>query len=705
MWKKKGIFRRFLMSYVCVLIPMLILNLWMVNALRSDRAEQVRAQMRTRLEYAGIRLDEQINRYRKSAVMLASDTKLLRYKMLGSVQNAREGIERLGEVVGYNPELREVFMVYDEYRIYSNEGMTRASAHFSQRLGLEDAIAAEAHNAVQSDEIRILRLAVKNEKNAWYLFHYPVRVYKNGVTVSVNFVLQEAELFRVVETTVADETACLGLAPAGREGALYSCQTGKNVLQAPDEYGLESVSGAYFDLAVYYDENLLRAEEARHWLVWYAAVALMMLLLVLLSFYLSRRHYRPIARLVDRARDASSVPMDAPPGENEYDYIGEMILHMARQGQNLSRKLDEEQRLLRQQSATLIFNGLVRDRRDILSRLDFSGVSLETDNFAVLAVAAESAEALSGVRRRASALLQYETEENGRYVLLALTGLHSEDRDGAERLARAKALVGEEELCVSVSGVWDDPEHISQARMEAMRALGSAQVGGPVAMPKETGTERALQMADALTRAISARDSDCAVELLRQLHALCFNARDEIRTLESVQRAIVSAAIAVGEEEETDATEALLASLPQQISGQGGDSWAVLENVVREFCVRDDHSDIVAAALDYIRQNFTCNDLSLDAVAEHCQVSSAYLSRLFKRRMGIGYIDYVTDLRMTEARSLLQATTLPVAEIALRVGYLNVSSFRKKFKLATGMSLSEYRQDNRKEEETWENSR
>lgn len=130
-----------------------------------------------------------------------------------------------------------------------------------------------------------------------------------------------------------------------------------------------------------------------------------------------------------------------------------------------------------------------------------------------------------------------------------------------------------------------------------------------------------------------------------------------------------------------------------------------LGNVVREFCVRDDHSDIVAAALDYIRQNFTCNDLSLDAVAEHCQVSSAYLSRLFKRRMGIGYIDYVTDLRMTEARSLLQATTLPVAEIALRVGYLNVSSFRKKFKLATGMSLSEYRQDNRKEEETWENSR
>lgn len=686
------------MSYVCVLIPMLILNLWMVNALRADRAEHIRAQMRARLEYAGVRLDEQISRYRKSAVMLANDAKLLRYKMLGSVQNAREGIERLAEAAGYNPELREVFMAFDERRIYSNEGMTRASAYFAQRLGLDSAIAAEAHDAVQSDEIRILRLAVRNG-NALYLFHYPVRVYKNGVTVSVNFVLQETELFRVVETTVADETAYLSLGPADRGEALYSCQTGKSVLQAPEDYSREAVRSAYFDLAAYYDENLLQAEEARHWLVWYAVVALMMLLLVGLSFCLSRRHYRPIARLVDRARDASSAPLDAPEGENEYDYLDGMILHMARQGQALSRKLDEEQRLLRQQSATLIFNGLVRERRDILSRLDFSGVSLETDHFAVVALAAQSAEALAGARRRASALLQYETEENGQCVLLALTGLSGEDRSGEERRARAGALAGEDGLRVGVSGVWEDPEHISQARMEALRALSSAREGGPAAMPRETESERTLQMADALTRAISARDSDCAVELLHRLHALCLSERDELRTLEGVQRAIVSAAVAVGEEEDADASEALLASLSRQISGQDADSWAVLENVVRSFCVQDDHSDIVAAALDYIRQNFTCNDLSLDAVAEHCQVSSAYLSRLFKRRMGVGYIDYVTDLRMTEARSLLHATTLPVAEIALRVGYLNVSSFRKKFKLATGMSLSEYRQDNRKEEE------
>ena len=104
-------------------------------------------------------------------------------------------------------------------------------------------------------------------------------------------------------------------------------------------------------------------------------------------------------------------------------------------------------------------------------------------------------------------------------------------------------------------------------------------------------------------------------------------------------------------------------------------------------------------ALDYIREHFTSNDLSLDATAAHCGVSAAYLSRSFKNNMGIGYIDYVTELRMNEARKLLLNTSLSVSDISLRVGYIDVSSFRKKFRQVMGVSIQETREDQRKEDD------
>ena len=130
-----------------------------------------------------------------------------------------------------------------------------------------------------------------------------------------------------------------------------------------------------------------------------------------------------------------------------------------------------------------------------------------------------------------------------------------------------------------------------------------------------------------------------------------------------------------------------------------GSEWSALERIIREICAEVNRSDLMNRALDYIREHFTSNDLSLDATAAHCGVSAAYLSRSFKNNMGIGYIDYVTELRMNEARKLLLNTSLSVSDISLRVGYIDVSSFRKKFRQVMGVSIQETREDQRKEDD------
>ena len=53
---------------------------------------------------------------------------------------------------------------------------------------------------------------------------------------------------------------------------------------------------------------------------------------------------------------------------------------------------------------------------------------------------------------------------------------------------------------------------------------------------------------------------------------------------------------------------------------------------------------------------------------------------------------YITRLRMEEAKKLLTQTALPLYEIVSRIGYLDVSSFIRKFKKEVGMTPGEYRE-------------
>ena len=75
-------------------------------------------------------------------------------------------------------------------------------------------------------------------------------------------------------------------------------------------------------------------------------------------------------------------------------------------------------------------------------------------------------------------------------------------------------------------------------------------------------------------------------------------------------------------------------------------------------------------AVRLIRENYG-RQLSLEGVAEQIHVSPKYLSRLFKDEMGIGFSEYLTQVRLEEAEKLLSSSMLNVREIAAQVGYLD----------------------------------
>lgn len=98
----------------------------------------------------------------------------------------------------------------------------------------------------------------------------------------------------------------------------------------------------------------------------------------------------------------------------------------------------------------------------------------------------------------------------------------------------------------------------------------------------------------------------------------------------------------------------------------------------------------VALAQEYIRKNYY-RDLTLDEVSREVHVSPYYFSKLFKEETGENYVEYLTKLRISEAKRMLSDPANSIKQVCLSVGYGDPSYFSRIFKKYEGVTPSEYR--------------
>ncbi|HHW30940.1 MAG TPA: response regulator [Clostridiaceae bacterium] len=104
-----------------------------------------------------------------------------------------------------------------------------------------------------------------------------------------------------------------------------------------------------------------------------------------------------------------------------------------------------------------------------------------------------------------------------------------------------------------------------------------------------------------------------------------------------------------------------------------------------------DSTRIVNQVKLYIRENYTESDLKLNKIADANFINYSYLSYLFKKTTGKNFSSYLTEVRIDEAKKLLLHSSLPINEIAKRVGYQNYQNFHYAFKNICGKSPNTYR--------------
>lgn len=106
---------------------------------------------------------------------------------------------------------------------------------------------------------------------------------------------------------------------------------------------------------------------------------------------------------------------------------------------------------------------------------------------------------------------------------------------------------------------------------------------------------------------------------------------------------------------------------------------------------RTEHEDaVVRSCEDWLEQHFQDKNAVQHAVDES-GIPARTLKRRFKLATGSTLIDYLQNLRIEEAKRLLEAGTVAVDEISFAAGYDDPSFFRRLFKRRTGLNPSEYR--------------
>lgn len=96
-------------------------------------------------------------------------------------------------------------------------------------------------------------------------------------------------------------------------------------------------------------------------------------------------------------------------------------------------------------------------------------------------------------------------------------------------------------------------------------------------------------------------------------------------------------------------------------------------------------------AEEFIHKSYMDINLNNSIIAEKMDISPSYLSKLFKTQKGISLMDYLYQIRISNAKTFLKETSLTVEEIACKTGFISNSALIKTFKKHEGITPGSYR--------------
>ncbi len=715
--RKRGMLKKMFFSYIGLLIPLFCILLLFFYGLSSEFKKMDDRRLELTVNQVMETVEDKYRNMISRSVQIGQSSYVARGAMLKGESHIQEAIQYISEVCAYEEMIADCFVYYGNDRIYSIEGSSSVSTYIQETLSCNEETAQIIRELLDSED-QDMAVAVRENGGSMLLFHMPIDTVVNGRQASVNFCVSMAELAELMTPLLLVENLYVRMDLENGQ-SVYLSGTGEEGYREIAQEAFPDVStGSWIIKEVYqkyprinlhfsWQYDMVYANIMDYQFTAYVVMTLFLILAGAISFKISYSYWQKTRIVAEMVGDVLEEPAGRE-AKDEWDLIRKAVSGIVTENRNSKTVITQYQRALRQQVSMMILHGTYNNMEQAEQMLELCELDFYEEYYAVCIIYAPKQQ--EGLLER---LLEQEYTEDihcsgflgEQTVFELLLQCPNEDKSGEIRNGRAVRLqkLFEEAsskagaLTIVISSIYDKRHMIAYAWMEALeqlQAMSAGTLSGSIFICRQSGGENNewKALADVQLKefgeAMEQKDADWAERVLEK------TAKGETKpgdnTVYYRRFCLIRYMIQLLQNSESEVHQAIYEDVKRINLGDTASFLDDMRNIVRYYCSREEGTNF-DYILQYIRNNYRRNDFSLEEVADEFGLSRTYVSRIFKKKIGMRYIDYLSNLRMEEAKKELLETDLSIQEIAENVGYFDVPGFRKKFKQMYGINASQYR--------------
>lgn len=745
MLRRRSIFIRLLLSHMAItFIPVALLFAMLYQISVTNLRVEVETFNISNIYKIKENLDVRIKEYKSIAAQISLNPKLFRSNMLQSDYNAYEGIAELGKYKAGNAFVSDILIHYNgETKIFSSNGVTIADVILDYRYKLNEASRREFYDSIDNLELPLLKTFPSSE---FIMYLVPLRMgggYRYGTAI---FVFRASSVERMISegrTVFKDSTYILDSgkqvllsvndrAEPPQPGLLQSIgdrlQPGISTIRyAGGKYSLiaaVSEETGWYYVTVMPTRQFMEKVTAQQ--IFIVIIALLVFLLcAAAAFAMALRNYRPIRKLHSLVSSHLAHTIKKTDAD-EFENISSAVSSAIALNRSLNGQLDYHRLLLKQNVLIRLLRGEANGKEDLSALIQSSEIKLAGPRFVVLTVhGSEKDEAECALPAALLDFVSLRFSVQGKAYAVELGAKHSlvivanvEEQEEAQQIAEQLLHFSHDnisgEVFVGVGKCYEEMGKINHSYIEACAAVeyvSSMNAGGRDARPAIMFFRDAATLSETywqtsedemkLTYSLKQGDRVLACEALEQMLSDIRNRtihRDffHYRIVDQVIRVVND--MLPGELQESNALTEVAQTVHHVLEYASRDEFvAHMKKLVELVCdhvqgVNDQRENgLISHVLLFMQENYKDANLSLDSLSDRFGYSKYYWSRFFKERIGCHFSAYLWNLRSNEVKKQLASGDKMLKDIVQEVGYVDLTSFSRKFKNEEGITPSQYR--------------
>lgn len=745
MFKKNSVAFRWLASYMIILIVTVMMSGFLFFALEQDLSDEITVSNDMLLDLIGNELDGNLELQKKIYIQIANlpemeeITGARKLSREYQAQTAYKIFKQCHSILVSNKSIKEIIIYFNGLDIaVSSFGVADKEVLHNSVFATDYKSSAEQIRQKYNGDFKVAYTDYEDsatELNMVYIHSYPMAV--SSEPKATVMVLTDESYFTDKAVELCAGESRISLKDENNE-TLFTA--GNDIMPSDDVIVSEIQSKeSPWKCTIETPKSSYWKRVAKFRTVCIGTIIAMLIGGVVLSVYLAFKNYSYIDRLIKKIGEKSNKKIAE--GENEYAYLLDTITDVMQEKNSIEGIAENQQRELREHFLARMARGEISyTSKNIEKQL---GLNFVSDKFILAIFEPENINALFEEDR------DMDTAKRSELASLILRNIIGELTEKVHRIYFFH--IGENEIALiniapgklygcadeladvfedglsfieenfnlrfrsSISGVHVEFSSIYECykdayeTLEYMKLTDITGVGLYKDICTDLGTQYyyPMEMEIQLVNAIRCGEEENAQKIMNEIFTVNFETNMiNSRLSRCLMFDILSTILKVSGDIE---------KLPENIADPekasvfitGGDTkkaWNYLADTVYELCLavkrQNDnkkkqntgmHAELKDNIIDYIKDNYSNTEMTLQGIGEKFEISPYYLSKLFKAETGKSITDYIRSYRVEKATELLLNTNLKLDNIASMVGFFDAKTLNRAFKAAYGITPGKYK--------------